>query len=478
MIVRGRVGLVALVRGGRRDGGGHRWDVAGRRAGGRRDVRACDDAHRGGLARRAPVRPRHRAGHGVVREHPGPAGLRRPLGRAGSRSGSAGCRRRGDSVGTVVAMEGGPGYPSTGTAPDFVAMIGGLHRDHDLLLVDARGTGRSTAIDCAPLQAYGGSTATDHFRALVARLRRPARPHLAARRRDLGARRRPVRHGERRARPGRRGQRPMHLGRVDLYGDSYGSWFAQVFTARYPQLLRSVTLDSTYEVRDLDPWYLTSVQTARTAFDAACARSLACSAQAPGSVWARIGSLAAYLRAHPVSGWTTGTDAAPLHVTVDMRALVDMVNDAGYDYAQYRTLDAAGRALLDARRRRSRCCASTRRTSAGTTVRLLPARPDVLLRRRLLRGRVHRLPAAVLDDGDAGAAAHAAGGGRGRAAGRDVRAVHARRVGAGEPVHRGVHRVPGLAGAGAPRPPAALGDGSARPRRRPGAACSTATWTR
>ena len=44
-------------------------------------------------------------------------------------------RRR--SVGTLVAMEGGPGYPSTGTAGDFAAMYGGLLRDHDLLLVDA-----------------------------------------------------------------------------------------------------------------------------------------------------------------------------------------------------------------------------------------------------------------------------------------------------------------------------------------------------
>ena len=58
-------------------------------------------------------------------------------------------------------------------------------------------------------------------------------------------------------------------------------------------------------------------------------------------------ALATALRAHPVSGWTTGTDGARQHVTVDIRALVDLVNDAGYDYAQYRTLDAAGRALLE-----------------------------------------------------------------------------------------------------------------------------------
>src|SRR5262249_13772945 len=73
----------------------------------------------------------------------------------------------GHSVGTVLAMEGGPGYPSTGTAPDFLAMIGPLHADHDLLVVDARGTGRSTRIVCKALQNYVGSTATDAFRAVV-----------------------------------------------------------------------------------------------------------------------------------------------------------------------------------------------------------------------------------------------------------------------------------------------------------------------
>ena len=177
----------------------------------------------------------------------------------------------GRSVGTVVAMEGGPGYPSTGTAPDFLDMIGPLHADHDLLLVDARGSGRSTPMDCAPLQAYGGSTATDHFRALV-RACADQLDHTWQRPDGSWVQAADLFGTANVARDLAGVVTAMGLGRVDLYGDSYGSWFAQVFTARYPQLLRSVTLDSTYEVRDLDPWYLTSVQTARTAFDAACAR--------------------------------------------------------------------------------------------------------------------------------------------------------------------------------------------------------------
>src|SRR5580698_9635322 len=86
--------------------------------------------------------------------------------------------------------------------------------------------------------------------------------------------------------------RHLGVGKVDLYGDSYGTYFAQSFLSRYPQLLRSVVLDSAYEARDLDPWYRTTVTTARRAFDTACRLSAACHSQAPGKSWNRITALA------------------------------------------------------------------------------------------------------------------------------------------------------------------------------------------
>ena len=99
--------------------------------------------------------------------------------------------------------------------------------------------------------------------------------------------------------------RRLKLNRVDLYGDSYGSWFSQVFASRYAAQLRSVTLDSTYQVLGLDPWYTTTVVTARRAFDQACALSTACSAAAHGRSWARISALDRRLARAPVSGITT-----------------------------------------------------------------------------------------------------------------------------------------------------------------------------
>ena len=59
------------------------------------------------------------------------------------------------SLGTIVAMDGGPGYASTDApfARSLVAVLAPLLRRHDLVLFDERGTGRSDVVDCAPLQA-------------------------------------------------------------------------------------------------------------------------------------------------------------------------------------------------------------------------------------------------------------------------------------------------------------------------------------
>ena len=38
----------------------------------------------------------------------------------------------------------------------------------------------------------------------------------------------------------------LGIAQVGLYGDSYGTYFAQVFTLRHPQRLRAVVLDGAY----------------------------------------------------------------------------------------------------------------------------------------------------------------------------------------------------------------------------------------
>ena len=53
----------------------------------------------------------------------------------------------------IVAMEGGPGYPSTGTRHSYIELFRPLMDRHDLLLVDHRGTGLSHALECPLLQS-------------------------------------------------------------------------------------------------------------------------------------------------------------------------------------------------------------------------------------------------------------------------------------------------------------------------------------
>ncbi|MGO9296551.1 MAG: alpha/beta hydrolase [Streptosporangiaceae bacterium] len=249
--------------------------------------------------------------------------------------------------GTILAVEGGPGYASTGSQSLYQAMIGPLARTRNLLLIDLRGTGTSTPVNCPGLERYG-------------RVQHQYGPAFG---RLVGQCGRRLNHTWRYSGGGwvhasdlfntaysaadvSRVLHALHQGRADLYGDSYGSWFAQVFAARYPGQLRSVTLDSTYQVLDLDPWYTTTVVTARRAFDRACARWPACKAAARANAWATIAALDRRLARAPVSGETSTGAGRPGRFTVTTQTLVNLVNNAGFDPAVYRDLDAAARALL------------------------------------------------------------------------------------------------------------------------------------
>ncbi|RLV50722.1 alpha/beta fold hydrolase [Nocardioides mangrovicus] len=232
---------------------------------------------------------------------------------------------RGRPTGTVVAEEGGPGYPSTGTAADYAAMLGGLRRHRNLLVVDARGTGRSTPLDCRSLQWLR-----------VPSPRIPSRVAACGQQLDHTFRRADGSYVHasdlfttaNTARDLARVLDALGLGTVDLYGDSYGTYVAQSFLSRYPGRLRSVVLDSAYEARDLDPWYRTTPTTAHRAFDIVCRRAAHCH----GSTWRRLGRTVRRLRRH--------------HDGRDVTALVNIVNDAGYDTYPYEHLDPALRAYL------------------------------------------------------------------------------------------------------------------------------------
>jgi pimeloyl-ACP methyl ester carboxylesterase len=218
------------------------------------------------------------------------------------------------SAGTIVAAEGGPGYPSGASRDGYRALFGPLLKTHDLLMMDDRGTGRSGAIDCPELQEgpltldgiarcaeslgpaadlYGSAAAADDLDALLGALAIPS---------------------------------------VDLYGDSYGTFFVQVFAARHPSRVRSVVLDGAYPAIGGNPWYPDSAPAFDAGFDRVCRRAPAC-AVLPGSSLDRIERLLAIAR----------QGAGP----IEPAQLAFVMDSAGLDPLAYRDLDAAARAFLE-----------------------------------------------------------------------------------------------------------------------------------
>lgn len=233
-----------------------------------------------------------------------------------------------EAVGTLVPHEGGPGYSTTGSASYYRRMYAGLLERRNLLLVDQRGTGRSQPIDCPALQdlviAYRvaagrcgralGDRADDYTTALSA-------DDLAA----VAA--------------------ALDLGPLDVYGDSYGTFFAQVFAGRHPDLVRSVVLDGAYPTYGESAWYPTQGPAMRRAFTAVCRRSPAC--RNGGRSWAAaLREVLSRVRAHPWRGSAHDADGRRMRVVVDGPALVDVAFGATYGPAHYRELTAALRSGL------------------------------------------------------------------------------------------------------------------------------------
>jgi pimeloyl-ACP methyl ester carboxylesterase len=238
----------------------------------------------------------------------------------------------------LVAVEGGPGGATIESRYGYQPMYGPLLRTRNLLLVDNRGTGTSGVIRCPGLQRVADAGGTPGFAGRLARCARTLNRRYAHASdlygtayaaNDLSA-----------------VLRRLRLGRVDLYGDSYGTWFAQSFMARHPGELHSVILDSAYPVVGLDVWRAAVGGASRYAMDAVCSRDPACSSTAPGSATDRLAQLLDLVRRAPISGSTRDADNSKARATIGPGTLVDLVSDAGPDPVVYRELDAAVRSAL------------------------------------------------------------------------------------------------------------------------------------
>jgi pimeloyl-ACP methyl ester carboxylesterase len=234
----------------------------------------------------------------------------------------------GPSAGTLVATEGGPGYPATESREDYLALFQPLRTGRDVVLMDNRGTGKSGAIDCPELQSAVQWT-VDLVGSCGASLgERSALYSTAYAADDLAAL-----------------LEMLAVGPIDLYGDSYGTYFEQVFAIRHPRALRSVVLDGAYPVNGPDyAWYPTYAPAMRAKFDLACRRSASC-ARWPGSSLDHIQPVLEELRRAPFSARAFDDDGRARDFEVNASRLAIVMFASAPALATVKEVDAAARAF-------------------------------------------------------------------------------------------------------------------------------------
>ena len=189
----------------------------------------------------------------------------------------------------LFILAGGPGQAASVLGP-FAAQLIGIRKDRDIVLVDQRGTGRSSPLECAawkPDDSPGAAMAQDPVPKAVACAAElaaagfdPAQYTTAAYVADLDAVR-----------------RALGYARINLWGGSYGTRVAQEYMRRHGAAVRSAVLDGVVPPRlaiSRDAW--PTRDAAQAAVLAACAASTACRAAHPDPA-AALAAIAARLGA-------------------------------------------------------------------------------------------------------------------------------------------------------------------------------------
>ena len=234
----------------------------------------------------------------------------------------------GPAAGTLVATEGGPGFPATDSRDDYLSLYAPLRPHYDVIIMDNRGTGRSGAIDCRELQNAPGLTESNIGGCGRALGRSAALYSTALAADDLAA----ILDG-------------LGIAHIGLYGNSYGTYFAQVFALRHPGKVRALVLDGAYPLDGPDyGWYPHYAPAMREKFNLACARDPACGAL-PGSSLDHIAPALARLRSAPLEADGRYGDGRTLHFTADAAALAIVMFGASPAFSSVRELDAAARAF-------------------------------------------------------------------------------------------------------------------------------------
>ena len=167
--------------------------------------------------------------------------------------------RTGSSRVGVMLFPGGPGASVTGDAPEIAAQLTPALRTRQLVLLDARGTGRSGYIDCDIRLYTGASVFTRH--ALDKSVERCAK--------ELGPRRAYYTTSDT-VDDIEAVRQALGLDKLVLAGVSYGTRTALAYAARHPDRVESMVLDSVVPLEGPSPYGLESVNAVSRVLGSLC----------------------------------------------------------------------------------------------------------------------------------------------------------------------------------------------------------------
>ncbi len=203
----------------------------------------------------------------------------------------------------VLALAGGPGQAATPLVDDFASLVAPALTTRDLLVLDQRGTGASSALWCS----MTGLTLTGAARRCAMQLgARRGQFTTSASVEDIEA----LRAG-------------AGYEQLVLFGISYGTKVALDYAARYPGRVESLVLDSVVLPRGPDTLQRSTFAASRRVLKELCDGD-ACRGITRRPV-ADLAGQVRRLRRRPLRGRLTDTAGKRRRVTIDRRDLLDIV---------------------------------------------------------------------------------------------------------------------------------------------------------
>jgi pimeloyl-ACP methyl ester carboxylesterase len=235
--------------------------------------------------------------------------------------------------GSMFLIAGGPGQGSARSfdlgTPDTAAFLQAIFPDYTLVAFDNRGTGDSGVLDCPILQAAITASAER-----AAGLARDCAAALGASRQFYATRD----HAE----DIEAVRQALGLGKLALYGVSYGTKLALAYALAHPDLVERLLLDSVVPVELPDPLERNVLRAMPNTLSAFCAGGRCRSATRNFS--ADVVALAAKLEAKPIRGKVPRGGGATKTVRMTGENLLELVIDTDINPGLAAELPAAVRA--------------------------------------------------------------------------------------------------------------------------------------